>query len=94
MYNNGKGITVSMAFTPLLPPPATGEKRCKNAKSQPINRALFIHEDLTLENLLDTTFEQYDVSDKMMYGICQKFPTFIAMTGDSDKGYIKITIVF
>ncbi|KAG1828911.1 hypothetical protein EV424DRAFT_1536129 [Suillus variegatus] len=69
MYNNGKGITVSMAFTPLLPPPATGEKRRKNAKSQPINRALFIHEDLTLENLLDTTFEQYDVSDKMMYDL-------------------------
>ncbi|KAG1791920.1 uncharacterized protein HD556DRAFT_1309716 [Suillus plorans] len=66
---SGKGITVSMAFTPLLPPPATGEKYRKNAKSQPINCALFIHEDLTLQNLLDTTFEQYDISDKMMYGI-------------------------
>ncbi|KAG1906133.1 uncharacterized protein F5891DRAFT_975581 [Suillus fuscotomentosus] len=69
MYNNGKGIAVSMVFTPLLPPPATGEKRHKNAKSQPINRALFIHEDSTLRNLLDTTFEQYDISNKMMYGI-------------------------
>lgn len=69
MYHNGKGITVSVTFTLLLPPPATGEKRRKNAKSQPINRAFFIHEDSTLRNLLDTTFEQYDLSDKMMYGI-------------------------
>lgn len=58
-----------MTFTPLLPPPATGEKRRKNAKSPPINRAFFIHEDSTLRDLLDTTFEHYDVSEKMMYGI-------------------------
>ncbi|KAG2132756.1 carbamoyl-phosphate synthase L chain, ATP binding domain-containing protein [Suillus clintonianus] len=79
MYNNGKGIAVSVTFTPLLPPPATGEKHRKNAKSQPINRAFFIHEDSTLRNLLDITFEQYDISDKMMYGIGNRSGILTAM---------------
>jgi len=68
-YNDGKGIAVSVTFTPLLPPPATGEKCHKNAKSPPINCAVFIHGNSTLRDLLDTTIEYYDISEKMMYGI-------------------------
>ncbi|KAH7919553.1 hypothetical protein BV22DRAFT_1199411 [Leucogyrophana mollusca] len=68
-YNNGKGIEVSVTFTPLPPPPAAGQKRRKNARARSVNRVLYIHETATLQTLLDTTFDNLGLGNKLAYGI-------------------------
>ncbi|KIJ08664.1 hypothetical protein PAXINDRAFT_158072 [Paxillus involutus ATCC 200175] len=43
-YHDGRGIQVSVVFTPLPPRANNGEKRRKNAKIAPTNRVMYYHE--------------------------------------------------
>jgi hypothetical protein len=68
-FNDGKGIKVSLCFTPLLLPLANGEKRRKNAKATPENRVFFLHEDQTLQNLVDGAINSINKTDNLTYCI-------------------------
>ena len=66
-FNDGKGIKVSLCFTPLLLPLTNGKKRRKNAKATPENRVFFVHEDQTLQNLVDRAIDSINKNDKLTY---------------------------
>ena len=56
LYNNGKGIQISVQFQPLLAQCKPGEKRHKNAKATPANALYYIHEENDLMGLLGLAF--------------------------------------
>ncbi|KIM74431.1 hypothetical protein PILCRDRAFT_92599 [Piloderma croceum F 1598] len=66
-FNDGKGIKVSLCFTPLLLPLTNGKKCRKNAKATPENRVFFLHEDQTLQNLVDRAIDSINKTDKLTY---------------------------
>ncbi|KAG6371132.1 hypothetical protein JVT61DRAFT_9895 [Boletus reticuloceps] len=68
-YNDGDGIEVSVVFTPLPPQPKKGEKRCKNAKTLPINLVIHFNENDTLATLLDSAIDSVEQTDNLCYAI-------------------------
>ena len=68
-FNNGKRINVALTFIFLLPPPKTGEKRCKNTKATPQNCNFYIHEDQTLADLLNIAIDKIDKTDILCFEI-------------------------
>jgi hypothetical protein len=69
LYNDGKGIKVSLCFIPLLPPVKAGSKHCKNAKAKPENHVFYIHEEDSLPQLVDLAIEEIDKVDILTYNI-------------------------
>lgn len=55
LYNDGKGIKMTLLFTPLLAPPEAGKKRRANAKPPVMTRIEYFHEDVPLRDFLIKT---------------------------------------
>ena len=69
LYNDGKGIKVTVSFQPLLPPLKPGEKQCKNAKPKAINHIIYIHEEQGLSEFLDTVIDDIDKSSHLAFSM-------------------------
>ncbi|KAF8958724.1 hypothetical protein BDZ97DRAFT_1915991 [Flammula alnicola] len=52
LYNNGKGIKMTLLFTPLIAPLEPGKKRRANAKPPVMTRIDHFHEDVPLRDFL------------------------------------------
>jgi hypothetical protein len=87
LYNDGKGIKVSLCFIPLLPPAKAGSKRRKNAKAKPENRVFYIHEADSLPQLVDLAIEELDKVDTLTYNIGNRSGFF-----DPDNFSLQYTI--
>lgn len=65
LYNDGKGIQVSVSLIGLLPRPKTGEKRRANAKPPIMTKVMYIHEKTTFVNgltqIIVHTFKRQDL---------------------------------
>jgi hypothetical protein len=65
LYNDGKGIQVSVLLIGLLPRPKTGEKRRVNAKPPVTTKVVYIHEKTTFVNgltqIIIHTFKRRDL---------------------------------
>ena len=65
LYNNGKGIQVSVLLIGLPPQPKTGEKRRANAKPPITTKVVYIHEKMTfvkgLTQIIVYTFNRQDL---------------------------------
>ena len=65
LYNDGKGIQVSVSLIGLLPQPKTGEKQCANAKPPVMTKVVYIHEKTTFVNgltqIIVHTFKRHDL---------------------------------
>lgn len=65
LYNDGKGIQVSVSLIGLLPRPKTGEKRRANAKPPITTKVTYIHEKTTFVNgltqIIVHTFKRQDL---------------------------------
>jgi hypothetical protein len=65
LYNDGKGIQVSVLLIGLLPRPKTGEKRRANAKPPVTTKVVYIHEKTTFVNgltqIIIHTFKRRDL---------------------------------
>jgi hypothetical protein len=65
LYNDGKGIQVSVLLIGLLPRPKTGEKRRANAKPPVTTKVVYIHEKTTFINgltqIIVHTFKRQDL---------------------------------
>ncbi|KAH7918734.1 hypothetical protein BV22DRAFT_998425, partial [Leucogyrophana mollusca] len=66
VYNDGKGIQISLSFTPLPLPIRTGPKKRKNAKPVVENRVFYLHENVSLGELLDAFIEHTNTSTKAL----------------------------
>ncbi|EDR07888.1 uncharacterized protein LACBIDRAFT_298195 [Laccaria bicolor S238N-H82] len=55
LYNNNKGIKMTIVFTPLLPPPDPRKKRRANAKATVVTKIDHFHEDVPLRDFLSKT---------------------------------------
>ncbi|KAF8812901.1 hypothetical protein BYT27DRAFT_7004650, partial [Phlegmacium glaucopus] len=52
LYNNSKGIKMTLLFTPLIAPLETGKKRRANAKPPVTTKIKYFHEDILLCDFL------------------------------------------
>jgi hypothetical protein len=52
MYNDNKGIKMTLVFTPLPPPPKDGKRRRSNAKAPSVTKINYFHEDFALQDLI------------------------------------------
>jgi hypothetical protein len=72
LYNDRKGIKVTVSFQPLLPPLKLGEKRHKNAKPKAINHITYIHEEQGLSEFLDTVIDDINEASNLAFSIANR----------------------
>jgi len=72
LFNDGKGIKVTVSFLPLPPPLKTGEKRHKNAKPKPVKGILYVHEDQSLSQFLDAVIDNIDETRNLTFSIANR----------------------
>src|SRR5882762_1382577 len=72
LFNDGKGIKVTVSFLPLPPPLKTGEKRRKNAKPKLVKGILYVHEDQSLSQFLDAVIDNIDETRNLTFSIANR----------------------
>ena len=69
IFNDGKGIKVTVSFLPLPPPLKIGEKRRKNTKPKPVKGIIYVHEDHSLSQFLDAVINNIDEACNLTFSI-------------------------
>ena len=72
LFNDGKGIKVTVSFLPLPPPLKTGEKRCKNAKPKPVKGIIYAHENHSLSQFLDAVINNINEACNLTFSIANQ----------------------
>lgn len=68
VYNDGKGIKISLKFIPQLPRAKPNKKRRKNAKAPSVNKVFYMHELIaSLYNLICLVLHQIDRNDNRKF---------------------------
>ncbi|KIM88966.1 hypothetical protein PILCRDRAFT_85398 [Piloderma croceum F 1598] len=72
LFNDRKGIKVAVSFQPILPPLKPGEKWHKNVKAKVINHIIYIHEEKSLLEFLDTVIDDIDKASNLTFSIANQ----------------------
>jgi hypothetical protein len=65
-YNDGKGIHYVISFQPQLPPLRPGEKRRSNARAEKMKCSIYLHEALSLGEVLEAIIGAIERNDQSM----------------------------